>query len=245
MSKIIKKREFILKTNYPDIFNQMMAKYRDLPRENKIECLWKTMDGRGDISDKDTIFIFGTGPSIHRIRNPLYFKSRMCLGVNYSFEVIPYMDFVCVGEIETYERIRKVKDNHRLILPLGMNHHKTSTRKVIVNKEAIHYKFQNPLTPLGEGKLGLDREALIFTYSTTTHSAIHIAAYMGAKKIFLLGCDYKNYSSGKVHFDSKYGGEAYNMQDWSALGKHRVGDIWLKEELAKMNIKLENISGQM
>jgi len=227
-------------SNYSVLCYKMRQKYKEI--DNTIKKLYQSLSKNKDIISNDTVYIFGNGPSLHKIKNKKFFEKQMCFGINYSYEIIPYMNHIFVGEIETFNKILTKVDSKKLILPLGMNYHKTSFREIIIHPEAYYYKIQNPTERLETRKISLEKDAEIFCYSTTTHSAIHIAAYMGAKNIVLIGVDYKNYPNGKVHFESKDGGEDYSNQNWGALGKHRKGDRWITYVLETQGIKVNNIS---
>lgn len=195
------------------------------------------------------IYLFGGGPSLFEV-NPKDFKDKICFGINYAFEVMPYIDYHFVHVIETYEAIRKVVDNRKLILPetlvrqwyreRGRNRrpHRIKTE----NEQAYIYPIQNPYERrIHKKHLSLDKEAAFFTWSTTTHSAIHAAAYMGATTIYLIGVDYCLYPNGKVHFESKHS-PIYGQQNWDTNQKHRQGDEWLASKLQEKSILLKNIS---
>ncbi|MEN0006144.1 MAG: FkbM family methyltransferase, partial [Bacteroidota bacterium] len=196
------------------------------------------------------IYIFGSGPSILGV-DPKAFKHKICIGINYTFEKVPFLDYIMVHEIETYESIKHIVDNRRLILPDFLVRHSYGGKGQ--SKYPPHLKTNNPkayIYPvsrdgrskgLGQRSLSLQRETSIFTFTTTTHSAIHLAAYMGAKNIYLIGVDYQNFEDGKVHFESKYS-RMYGQQNWQVFRRHKRGDEWLRQRLAKFGIHLENIS---
>ncbi len=195
------------------------------------------------------IYIFGTGPSLFHA-NPSFFKDKICFGINYAFEVMPHIDYHFVHVIETYEVIRKIVDNQKLVLPetLVRQYHYKAKQQVqphridTCNPDSWIYPIQNPYEKNIQNKhLDLEPDARIFTWSTTTHSAIHLAAYMGAKCIYLIGVDYELYPGGKVHFDSRHCPD-YGQQDWNANAKHRQGDRWLAQKLKPAGISLVNLS---
>lgn len=205
-----------------------------------ISSLYKKYEGQD-------IYIFGTGPSLFKV-NADDFKDKICLGINYSFEVMPYMDYIFVHVIESYEAIRGVVDNSKLILPktLVRQHHRDPSKNILPqrietdNPEAFLYPIQDPSEKNIENRhVHLAIDSNIFVWSTTTHSAIHIAAYMGAKNIFLIGVDYGMYPDKRVHFKSKHN-STYWQQDWNANNKHQEGDLWLKKALGEMDIKVQH-----
>jgi 2-polyprenyl-3-methyl-5-hydroxy-6-metoxy-1,4-benzoquinol methylase len=213
-------------------------------RGRSIEELWRKFEG-------ENIYIFGGGPSLLKV-NPEDFRDKICFGINYSFEKMPYMDYILVHEIETYESIRQVIDNKKFLLPETLVRHyyadkrnKDSPHRIPTeNPEAYIYPIQNPYEKNISAKdIRLTKNANIFTWSCTTHSAIHLAAYMGAKNIFLIGVDYKLFADGKVHFDTNHN-LIYGEQNWNVNQKHKFGDEWIAKELKKYAVNVVNLSGQ-
>jgi hypothetical protein len=212
--------------------------------ERSIQHLYQQFAGQD-------IYIFGTGPSLMQA-DKAYFKDKICMGINFAFEVLPVMTYILVHDLETYEVIRKLIDNRKLILSETLVNQASSLpgqrhlphRVPVQNDQAWIYPIQDPYEKnINNKKLDLDKEASIFTWSTTTHSAIHLAAYMGAKQIFLIGVDYQLYPNGRVHFPSHHS-TAYAQQNWNAHAKHQIGDRWLADRLGKMGIALTNLSLQ-
>lgn len=200
----------------------------------------------------EDIYILGTGPSLHR-ENPDAFKNKVCFGINFAFEVVPHIDWHFAHVQEVYEAMKNHVDPKRLILPETVvpqwyrNPAKRSKQgRVPPNcPEAYVYPIQNPAENVLERKhVSLDIGALMFTWSSTTHSAIHVAAYMGAKRIFLVGMDYRTYPNGRVHFDTHLFPD-YGRQDWHALSKHQRGDEWLARQLqAAHGIEVINLKNR-
>lgn len=200
----------------------------------------------------EDIYIFGCGPSLLNI-DPEVYQDKVCFSINYAFEFMPYMDYYFIHVMETYEVIHKIVDNTKLILPetLVRQWYREKAKNIKPsrikpdNKEVILYPCQNPYEKNIKNKLiYLDKNAKIFTWSSTSHSAIHMAAYMGAKRIFLLGMDYQLFANGKVHFNSKYDA-SYGKQNWNANFKHKQGEEWLSQQLVKNNIQLVNLSKKL
>lgn len=198
------------------------------------------------------IYIFGNGPSLFQI-NPEDYKDKICFGINFSFEFMPYMDYIFVHVIETYQAIQKVVDNRKLVLPdtLVRQWYRDSNKNIkpnriqTQNEKAYIYPCQNPAERnINKKHVLLEKGTEIFTWSTTTHSAIHLAAYMGAKNIFLIGVDYQLFPNGKVHFESKYS-SIYGTQNWNANRKHRQGDLWLANQLKMQGVSLINLSDKI
>ncbi|HEY3386983.1 MAG TPA: hypothetical protein VGK46_10755 [Saprospiraceae bacterium] len=213
-----------------------------IPPEQSIVNLHQQFCGRD-------IYIFGTGPSLMK-QNAENFRDKICLGINFAFEVLPVMTYVMVHDVETYEIIRKIIDNRKLILSETLvnqsstlpGHGHLPHRIPVQNDQAWIYPIQDPYEKnINNKKLDLQKEASIYTWSTTTHSAIHLAAYMGAKNIYLIGVDYMPYPNGKMHFDTRHS-TTYALQKWNKNLKHSQGDEWLQKKLAENGINLKNMS---
>lgn len=211
-------------------------------RSQSIQALYQKYQGQ-------TIYVFGTGPSLFQA-DPAFFEDKICFGINFAFEIMPHIDYHFAHVIECYELMRTLVDNKKLVLPetLVRQWHREPAKRLgpnrmpVENPEAFIYPIQDPrLNNLSMKHLSLKQNASIFTWSTTTHSAIHLAAYMGAKKIRLIGVDYQTYPNGKVHFNSKLSPE-YSNQDWNANRKHQQGDRWLTGQLYARGVRLENWS---
>ncbi|PHN02231.1 motility associated factor glycosyltransferase family protein [Flavilitoribacter nigricans] len=197
----------------------------------------------------EEIYIFGAGPSLFQVEADR-FRGKICFGINYAFEVIPWVDYIFVHVLEPYEVIKKHIDNRKFVLPETLVRQwqpdpakrVTPHRVPTVNRNAFIYPIQDPHSrDLSKKELSLGADASIFTWSSTTHSAIHLAAYMGARIINLIGMDYQLYPNGKVHFPSKYS-KTYASQDWHANHRHRQGDEWLTLHLKNQNILVRNLS---
>lgn len=201
----------------------------------------------------EDIYVFGSGPSLFRI-NPEEFRDKICLGINYTFEAMPYMDFYLFHDYCVYEVLKDILDHEKFLMPEKLveverltgepQERRDLTRWIPVqNNRAYFYAIQNPYERTIDYKsVSLEKDARIFTWSTTTHSAIHLAAYMGAKNIYLIGVDHTPYADGRAHFDSRYDPN-YGAQ--SLLSKnHRKGDEWLAHQLMQHGVRVENIGNR-
>ncbi len=197
----------------------------------------------------EPVYIFGTGPSLLQCDPELY-KNQICLGINFAFEKMPYMDYHFFHVWEVYKALKDVLPKERMVLPETLvKQNRTAEEPLRVetrDEAAFVYPIQSPYQNRNfvNKHLSLERNTRFFTWSSAMHSAIHIAAYMGASAIYLVGVDYQNFPDGKVHFDSAYYPD-YARQDWAVHHKHKKGDEWLRKQLAEKGIKLENLSEQL
>ena len=203
--------------------------------------LYKKYDGQD-------IYILGTGPSLLEL-DPELFKDKITLSINYAFEKVPYISYYLVHVIEAYHSIINEVPRDKLLLPENLvPQYFRDTSKIRYKdplkpdcEEAIIYPIQNRMIRnLNDHIIDTEKQTRIFTWSTTTHSAIHLAAYMGARRILLGGVDYTPYPGGKVHFDTQLNPD-FGTQDWSANVKHKQGDQWLAQQLRVLGIELLNM----
>ena len=231
--------------------NKDILPVKDSVHDFKLKC-GKSIGELFQKHQGEDIFIFGTGPSLLKI-NPDEYINKICFSINYAFEYMPNMDYYFCHVKEVCDILIGRIDNEKLILPETLVGRFYTDRSKIKYKERLEtdveygyiYPIQDPNERNIERKhIDIEKNTRFFTWSTTTHSAIHVAAYMGAKNIYLIGMDYINYPSGKVHFKSMHDNE-YELQDWSANAKHKSGDIWLAERLNKLDIRLVNLSNSI
>lgn len=192
----------------------------------------------------EPIYIFAAGPSLLKV-DPEIFRNKLCFGINYVFQIIPYINFLFIHEFETFEIIQHRFPNHRIVIPMSLNKNLTYDHKTIENDKCIYYhKYKYDLSSGLDIDLKWDAYKQIFAFTTTTHSAIHIAAYMGAKTIYLIGVDYKDYSNGQVHFKTCID-HRYDNQQWNVYKKHQEGDKYITRKLSAKGINVYNLSNQI
>jgi hypothetical protein len=199
----------------------------------------------------EDIYIFGTGPSLQRI-DAEQFKNKICFSVNYAFEKLAAVEFYFLQTLETYYSLRNNIDHSRMLMPeklvLSADLRASETRmseRLSVDEELAYYYpvADRPDLHSLSHDLHISEHCRFISGSSLSNAAIQAAAYMGAKRIFLIGMDHLHYADGKVHFESKYDAE-YHQQTWSAFHRHEADEIWLKKQLIKQSIALHNISCQ-
>ena len=132
-----------------------------------------------DIFSDEDVYVIGSGPSLNFI-DKSFFEGKNLIGVNKIWKYLE-CDYIVMKDlkiIETYQGAAK------LIVA-----RKNCGRKCMGNNKKGDYVFdhnENSHHKLPEGIIGSDK--LVATYSTIS-SAIHLAAYMGAKNILTVGHD--------------------------------------------------------
>ncbi len=187
--------------------------------------------------------IVGAGPSLDQI--PLdQIRSRhdivMC--VNYSALHLP-ADYAIFHDLTPAKAVydsKKYKAD-RLLVPLNVKDG---------SKQVPYYKVGPGLTPYMLGKQDDPRsldsvDPPFFHHASTVHTAMHIAAYMGASSITLYGCDGKVTSDGRSHtslFKEYRGGHYWKSSDVPAyLRRMQLGHDQIAKALASWGISLTRV----
>jgi len=201
----------------------------------------------------EEIVIFGTGPSL-LLADPDDYREKTCIAINLAFEVVPHIRYYFMHDFDVFKAIERVVPAGQCVLPETLVRRAESdgpafpggsTRLPNEASDAWVYRLQNPYERnLAHKSVSLAPDAELFTWSTTAHSAIHFAAFLGAARIVLIGMDYALYAGGKVHFESRHM-PGYGGQRWHALAKHRQGEVWLARELARQGVAVVNRSREL
>jgi len=136
--------------------------------------------------DKD-IWVLAAGASMSYV-NPTFFENKITVGVNRICKNFK-CDYVVAKDGRGFKEILSAIDyNTELILS---KHESGNLHQNLNSVEYDHYIFEHPAKP-GEAPnlncISKDSDKIVVSYSTIT-SAIHIAAYMGAKNIIICGHD--------------------------------------------------------
>ncbi len=130
---------------------------------------------------------------------PEFFTQKLVIGVNDVYKKFPCRYLVR----KEFLNIQAAFDSG---ISLIVSRHDCGSKKKRLNEVAVngtYYVFDhedNGLTDVDLSVIGTDK--IVVSYSTTT-SAIHIAAYLGAKNIIVCGHDCGKLD-GKAHFEGYY-----------------------------------------
>lgn len=165
------------------------------------------------------IWVIGSGPSMNYV-NPSFFDNKITIGVNRVSKWFP-CNYIVAKDPKGFEDIKNNLNNSDLIL--SKHQYGTLTNR-LNSVDYKHYIFdhfpkpnQNPMVQLIERA----SDKIIVSWSTIT-SAIHIAAYMGAKNIIICGHD-----CGTIDGKSTIDGYYDNIQ--SEQGSDAGYINWLKQ----------------
>ena len=133
------------------------------------------------------IWIIAAGPSLNHV-HPSFFDNKITIGVNRVCKFFK-CDYVVAKDGRGFKEIISSTDNDsKLILS---KHESGNLHQNLNTVEGEHYIFEHPAKP-GERPdlacIAATDDRIVVSYSTIT-SAIHIAAYMGAKNIIICGHD--------------------------------------------------------
>lgn len=131
------------------------------------------------------IYVVASGPSASFIE-PSFFNNKIAIGINEVYRRFSNLDYLV--------RKEAIRSNQAYVtgIPLIISRHSCGDTKSKINKLDGKYDYfvfdhvENGLTEVNLDVIGTDK--IVVSYSTIT-SAMHIAAYMGAANIILVGHD--------------------------------------------------------
>lgn len=144
------------------------------------------------------IAILGAGPSLDLVTKGMLADFDVVMGVNYNAAVFA-CNYVVFHDLKPAEAILDSKQyrSEQLLIPKKL---KTAGGASLICPPE---KFANCITfELGiqDSQASLNnKDQPFFHHASTVHTAIHIAAFMGAKSISLFGCDAKIAPDGRSH----------------------------------------------
>jgi len=170
--------------------------------------------------DED-IYILASGKSVD-FYNDDFFDNKIIIGVNQVYKKV-WCDYFVRKEVKF---IKQSLDTNSIVIVseydsgnLNSGNDKLNTNKI--EHENLYYfeHLDNKHTQIDTSVFGTDK--IVVSFSTIT-SAIHIAAYMGAKNIILIGHD-----CGTINGDMTFNGYYTNINDtpWQNWDQYKS---WLK-----------------
>lgn len=163
-----------------------------------------------NIHKNEDIYVLGSASSMDYVPKD-FFKGRLIIGCNFLFKHFP-VTYTVAKELQQPDA-EDAAEVSKLILSQHPCGDLTIESELLRRGLSIpYYVFehrQNQCSIVDWSVLGTDE--IIVSWSTIT-SAIHIAAYMGARSIFLMGVD-GGRIDGKLNF-SGYNPEEEKTSDW-------------------------------
>lgn len=178
----------------------------------------------------DDIYIIASGKSIDFIDNSFY-HNKIIIGVNQIFKkIIP--TYLVRKEHILLDKILNINTIHFISRGNCGNDNDLNEKyvldKYLTSTNIVLYDHENNDCKLNELP---DNNKLIVSWSTIT-TAIHLAAYMGAKNIILVGHDcgfIDNESNFKNYYDDNFSPDPNLYNDW--LPQIESQTIKLKQQL--------------
>lgn len=153
-----------------------------------------------------TFAIIGSAPSLDHINLDVLKSFDVIIGVNYnSFKV--HADYVLFHDLKPALKVLESGryNPEQLMVPVCLKSGKTKVySQDLDNRWSIYY-----LGPQDSDKTLKRKSAPFFNHASSVQTAAHIAAFMGAKSVTLVGCDFK--VSGNSH---------------CSLPEYRGGNYW-------------------
>ena len=140
-----------------------------------------------EIHTGEDVWVLAAGPSMNYL-DPSFFENKVTVGVNRICKFFS-CDYVVAKDGRGFFEILE-NSNHDTKLVLS-KHESGNLYQNLNNCEREHYIFEHPAKP-GENPdiscIRKDSDKIVVSYSTIT-SAIHFAAYLGAKNIIVCAPD--------------------------------------------------------
>ena len=217
--------------------------------EGKIDG-FKNLKELHNIHKDEDIWVLASGPSLN-FMDKSFFENKITLGINQIYKYFPCDYVVCkdFGEKERYEEIWKElarSTETKLLIPeynAGQIAGSKNKNCRFLNPYENFYMFEHNNNGYGatrypDGTIKLSqihkKSHLITCFKSTLATAMHLAAYLGAKNIIIVGgdngeIDGELYLKDYVQSHWKSGGNSRGISGW--LGG--VGDIHevVKEKL--------------
>lgn len=140
-----------------------------------------------NIHSNQDIWVLAAGPSMNYL-SPSFFENKITIGVNRICKFFD-CDYIVAKDGRGFSEILDtVHDKTELILS---KHESGNPYQNLNTCEKDHYIFDHPAKPAEKPDLSCidkNQDRIVVSFSTIT-SAIHIAAYLGAKNIIICGHD--------------------------------------------------------
>ena len=171
-----------------------------------------------DLKDKhkgEDIYILGSGKSME-FYDPKFFENRVTVAVNHSFRnYLPRVDYVCT---KYHEVATLIRDEHPDIIPVVTKYLHGQYPKPMIRQSGVVIAdhINNRVENFRPGEWPKQKDVLITSASTIT-TAMHLAAYMGARTIFMCGNDLGTLDGEQ------------NVQNHGGRSIDKVSRIWDKQ----------------
>ncbi|MFA5766661.1 MAG: glycosyltransferase [Candidatus Paceibacterota bacterium] len=144
------------------------------------------------------IAVLGAGPSLDLVTKGILDDFDVVIGVNWNALVFD-CDYVVFHDLKPAESVMDAKRYlpNQLFIPKKL---KTGAGKTLVEPQEKFFDcITYELGPQDRDSCLNNKDQPFFHHASTVHTAIHIAAFLGAKSITLFGCDARLAPDGRSH----------------------------------------------
>lgn len=197
-----------------------------MPELNKFKNIHKNQD----------IYVIGSGPSVNFI-DPSFFDNKITIGINQIYKKIKTTYLVRKEHKLLKNILEEVKDSINFVSQGNFGGSNNINYNFIKknfndNKNIVIYKHNTNNCKMPDK---LPTDGLVVSWSTIT-TGIHLAAYMGAKNIILLGHDCGTLDN-KCNVDKYHTDQTYKIAHQNGEKDYK---IWLSK-IEDQTIKLKKI----
>lgn len=195
----------------------------------------RPLDEFKNIHEGETVWVFGSGSSLGFL-DPGFFDGKVCVSTNLVDEHFPIPEFYLFSHY--HPAVKQQLGNPRMLH--AFTHDLCSTRwsgtlhygegewcfgnpapdNVTIN----HLTFTSPPGNSFDPNRHITEDEIVFG-SSSIHGSIHLAAYMGASNIVLVGAD-----CGTIDGANRVEGYPSGHTPWSLYNNHLVAmKAWIRE----------------
>lgn len=193
------------------------------------------MRGFKNIHPNSDIYIIASGKSLDFL-DKSFFDNKITIGINQSYKYCLPKYLVRKEHKFINDVLKDTKKGNVIHFISKYNYGKWKQSNYLINDKFVDKKnivvFDHNSNELSVSKLPDDPNKLIVSYSTIT-SGIHLAAYMGAKNIILVGHDCGSIN-GKSNFNN------YHTNETRKQNSDNDYKLWLKN-IGKDTLTLKHI----
>jgi hypothetical protein len=142
------------------------------------------------VHDGETIFVFGSGATLNYLA-PSFFDDKICVATNFCGSVFGLSKYYVFSHYH-FDSVSEAQHNETVVVFTPLREHGTDAEFTgfmpkIVTFPTTTGRPGSSFNPSGKDWPTLDNSLIIG--SSSIHGSMHLAAYMGAKFIVLVGAD--------------------------------------------------------
>jgi hypothetical protein len=179
-----------------------------------------------NIHHRETIYVLGSGATLDYL-TPSFFDDKITIAVNYTGSVFGLRNYYCFSHYHI-DATEEAKRNETLFAFTPLRQHGTDNEFYGAEPKVITFDTHtgrpgDTFNPFGKDKPRKPDQLIIG--SSGIHGAMHLAAYMGAKFIVLVGAD-----CGQLNGKDRVEGYVTGETPWELYEKHlRLMKQWVHD----------------